>query len=167
MNLRKKSLSSGFTLIEVLMVVAVFALISTITYLGSVRGTLEKGRDSKRKTDLNKLVRVMEDYYNDQGRYPPANDPPDGNISLVPWGAAFLPYVAELPKDPLSPTKQYYYQTDASRSFYVIYTRLENLTDPDIARVGCQSGCGIDAGNKVYNYLVKSTDVRLIDGVPQ
>lgn len=160
---------SGFTIIEVLIVVAVLAILSGILLTTNIKTSLQRARDSKRKQDLNKLVRILEDYYNDNQQYPPANDPSDGKIAGAPWGSSFPNYVSMLPKDPLSSQRDYYYQTGPQRKFYVIYTKLENTTDPDIELVGCKEGCGPRdiAGKRVYNYLVTSSDVRLLAGIPE
>ena len=166
MSQRKKSFTSGYTMIELLIVVSIVAMFIAIVAAIDLRGSLWKGRDAKRKTDLHKLVTIMEDYYNDYGRYPPENIPPNGKIAGAPWGSSFSQYVSQLPKDPLSPRNEYYYQTDSTGKFFVIYAKLENISDPDIARLGCQSNCGIDADHKVYNYLVTSTNVKITDGVP-
>lgn len=166
MTFKKKSFCPGYTMIELLIVVSIVAMFIAIVATIDLRGSLWKGRDTKRKTDLNKLVRVMEDYYNDYGRYPPENISPDGKIAGAPWGSPFSTYVSQLPKDPLSPGREYYYQTDSTGKFFVLYAKLENTSDPDIARIGCQDGCGIDDSNKVYNYLVTSTNVKITDGVP-
>ncbi|MBI3379676.1 prepilin-type N-terminal cleavage/methylation domain-containing protein [Candidatus Gottesmanbacteria bacterium] len=159
---------SGFTLIEILIVIAIIAILASIIILANVNSTFKKTRDSKRKQDLNKLARSLEDYYNDSQQYPPANSPANGKIAGSPWGSTFGKYVAELPKDPLSPGVDYYYQVGPNGIFFVLYARLENTSDPDIERVGCKDGCGPTGadGNRIYNYLVSSGDVIMAYGAP-
>lgn len=161
--MRKKHFHlSGFTLAEILISVAIIAILSTMLLTSNVRQTLQKGHDSKRKQDLNKLARVFEDYYNDKLGYPAPGD--GGTISSSPWGSPFSSYVPELPKDPASPRQDYYYQADATNpSYFAIYTKLENTADPDIERVGCQNGCGPGLS---YNYVVHSPNVVMIAGLP-
>jgi len=60
---------SGFTLIElliVLVVIGILAGISLITY----RGTQGRTRDAERKGDIANIVKALELYYSDNGRYP-------------------------------------------------------------------------------------------------
>lgn len=170
MFLRKKYKISGFTLIEMLIVVAVIALLAAVVLYANITSSAQKARDSKRKQDLNKLVRTFEDYYNDHGRYPSANDPPDGNIAGSPWGSSLDSYVAQLPADPLSPNRYhyYYYQEGSGGKFYTLYARLENTSDDDITRVGCQNGCGPmdDTGYRAFNFFVSSGDVIMANGIP-
>jgi len=153
----------GFTLVEILIVVAIIAILTGIFLTTNLTNTLKKGRDSKRKQDLSKLTRSLEDYYNDHIGYPPG-DVDKGIILDAPWGGSFNPYIPALPADPLSPSRDYYYQTGPTlQNFFVIYAKLENTGDPDIERVGCQEGCG---PGKAYNYYVASPNVVFLAGLP-
>lgn len=153
----------GFTLIEILIVIVILVSLSTLVLGSSVKSTLEKGRDSKRKQDLNKLARYFEDYYNDQNAYPRANES-TGEIENAPWGGPFASYGSNLPQDPLSPSRQYYYQTDPnSQNMFIVYARLEYESDNDIAKTGCDGGCG---PARAYNYAVHSPNVIIQDGQP-
>jgi len=150
-------------MVEILIVVAIIALLAGIFLTTNLTSTLKKGRDSKRKQDLSKLTRSLEDYYNDHIGYPPG-DVDKGIMLDAPWGGSFAPYIPALPADPLSPSRDYYYQTGPTiQNFFVIYAKLENTGDPDIERVGCQEGCG---PGKVYNYYVASPNVAMLAGVP-
>lgn len=163
-----KNRLSGFTLVEILIVISIIAILASIMLWANVQSTYQKTRDSKRKQDLNKLVRSFEDYYNDRIQYPPANDPADGKIKDAPWGSALEDYVGQLPSDPLSPNADYYYQMGTDGKFFIIYAKLENTADPEIERLGCQDGCGpmgID-GKRAFNYYVSSSDVLIAQGIP-
>ncbi len=168
--LSKPKNGAGFTLIEMLIVISIIAILASVVLYANITSSAQKARDSKRKQDLNKLVRTFEDYYNDHGRYPPANDPADGNIAGSPWGSSLDNYVVQLPNDPLSPNRYhvYYYQAGSGGKFYTLYTRLENIADDDIIRVGCQNGCGPmdDTGYRAFNYFVSSGDVIMANGIP-
>lgn len=154
---------SGFTLMELLIVVALIVILAGLVLLTNVSSSLKKARDSTRKNDLNKLARIFEDYYNDHSRYP-TNNSATGIIEGVKWGDPFLTYPINLPKDPSSPSQDYYYETDSNnQSYYAIYSRLENTADDDIITVGCQDGCG---PNLLFNYVIHSTNVQMIAGIP-
>lgn len=156
----KKYKNKAFTLIEVIIVVSIIALLSTVVLYANIKSSLEKARDSKRKQDLNKLVRIFEDYYNDSLAYPRPN-PGYGTISGADWGMEF--HNITLPKDPLSPVQTYYYDSDSSQTYFVLYAKLENKDDGDITLSGCKDGCG---PNLAYNYAIHSSNVQMIAGVP-
>lgn len=158
----------GFTLVEILIVISIIVIITTIMFSGNIQSSFQKTRDSKRKQDLNKLIRILEDYYNDKSYYPPPNDPENGRIRNAPWGSAFPPYIAELPLDPLNPNQSYYYQSDVLKKFFVIYAKLENTSDDEIKRLGCEFGCGPQnpQGGRDYNYYVSSPEVVMVSGIP-
>lgn len=168
--LKKKIRFDGFTLVEILIVVAIIVILSGIVLGANIQSAYQKSRDSRRKQDLSKLARIFEDYYNDHTGYPPANYPPDGQIAGSPWGSAFTSSAAALPHDPSYPGQEYYYQTGPDiQNFYVIYTILEDKNDPDIVKVGCQNGCGPlnpNTGKRVFNYYISSTDILMLAGIP-
>ena len=61
---------SAFTLIEVLVVVAILALL-TLAAIVSFGGSRDKADDSRVKSDLDRLKIAFEDYYSDHNCYPP------------------------------------------------------------------------------------------------
>ena len=153
--------SHGLTMVEILIVVAIIAILASIPLMVNFNNSFKKARDSKRKQDLNKVTRFLEDYYNDHQKYPATDNPDNGNFNGAPWGSAFSPYVQQLPNDPSYPTYKYYYETDPwKQNFYALYARLEILSDPDIATVGCIDGCG---PNRAFNYVVHSQNILVQD----
>lgn len=152
----------GFTLVEITIVMALLVLLSSTILFANIKTPLQKGRDTKRKQDLNKMARYFEDYFNDQGTYPREN--PAGNIEGAPWGGSFGTYASNLPSDPLAPARQYYYQTDpTNQNMFVVYALLENESDADISNTNCTGGCG---PGRSYNYAVYSYNVAMVDGQP-
>ncbi|HUS59777.1 MAG TPA: prepilin-type N-terminal cleavage/methylation domain-containing protein [Nevskiaceae bacterium] len=156
--MKKFEKNKGLTLIEIIIVLTILVVLILMAIF-AYRGQLAKGRDAKRKADLNKLQNVLEDYLNDYNCY--SND-------LV-CGADFSPYLPEIPCDPVNDVHyNYFYSNDSGettcKSWYKIYAKLENEKDPIIAEVGCEGGCG-PSGN--YNYWVSSPnmpDVNKLDG---
>lgn len=135
----------GFTLIEVIIVVVFLAMLAVIVLLtlNPVK-QMNKSRDARRKADLQKLKNPLEDYYNDRKCYPSSLN------QLVP------DYIGVVPTDPATKEPYTYSVTDCNK--YRVYARLEYEQDPEIAKVGCQSGCGTGGA---YNYGVSSSNVGL------
>lgn len=156
------------TMMEILIVVTIIVLLGSIVGFFSTKSAFQKTRDSTRKQDLQKLVRIFEDYYDSSQKYPLSKYPPDGNLAEADWGEPFEPYTNKLPKDPLHPTFQYYYMSGQNGEFFIIYAKLENTDDQDIILTGCQTGCGPrDAnGRRAYNYMLASTNVGVLPGIP-
>lgn len=60
---------SGFTLVELVIVIAVIAILAAIT-VASYTGIQARSRDAKRRTDIANIIKGMELYYHDNGQYP-------------------------------------------------------------------------------------------------
>ncbi|MDP3954931.1 MAG: prepilin-type N-terminal cleavage/methylation domain-containing protein [bacterium] len=143
----KKKNEHGLTLVEIIIVVALLAILGMIVLVAlnpSVQ--IKKSSDARRKADLQKLTRKLEDYYNDKKCYP---------ASLI-CNAPLPPYVEKIPCDPKGGS--YGYTSDCSS--FRIYAKLEFLSDPIIEKVGCKNGCG-PGGSSDYNWGVSSTNVSL------
>lgn len=139
----------GFSLIELLLVVSIIALILLIVF-ANLKTQLQKARDSQRKSDLTKIQKSFEDYFNDAMCYPAAE-------VLDNCGSADLsPYLKSILCDPISRDPYVYVPGSPSLcSGYRVCAKLENKEDSDIARIGChpEDGCGFGAG---YNYCVSA-----------
>lgn len=102
---------SGFTLVELLIVIVVIAILAAIT-LVAYNGVQAKARDSSRQSSVSTIAKALEVYYIDNGQYPIAlcsssctinggwSDTNDGSWQnlvnqLVPK------YVSSLPTDPV------------------------------------------------------------------
>lgn len=150
----KKRKLAGLTLIELLVVLAILSIL-ILAGVSTYRTQLAKGRDGKRKADLNKIQKALEDYMNDEDCYP----------SDFSCSASFTPYLKQVPCDPINNDNfNYFYSYDdgtTCKKWYKIYTKLENINDPIIAKVGCAPpvGCG-PSGN--YNYWVSSPNMNQV-----
>lgn len=68
-NVKKFSVKSGFTLVEMLVVLAILALLLTLAapkYFSSI----DRAKEATLKQDLNILRESIDKYYADNGRYP-------------------------------------------------------------------------------------------------
>lgn len=140
----------GFTLIELVVAMAIIAVIAG-TIWGNFFPSLRKGRDTRRKEDLQSIARALELYYNDSGSYPNSTNP------LPNWGLAFnnpsnqsVIYMQKLPNDPSYPNKSYCYLSDNNGTYYKIYADLENMNDAEV--FSTEVACGGDW----YNYGISS-----------
>ena len=102
---------SGFTVIELLVVVAIIGLLSSIT-LATLNTARAKGRDAKRAQDFEQLNRALALYASDHnGSYPSSggsdllsNDPTWINNTNALAVALVPKYISSLPIDPLNQT---------------------------------------------------------------
>jgi general secretion pathway protein G len=98
----RRTLTRGFTLIEMLIVMAIVALLLTIA-LPRYFGSLEKSKDIALQENLRVLRLSLDRFYSDKGRYPQTLD------ELVEHR-----YLKAVPIDPV---------TDSSRSWILIPVR--------------------------------------------
>jgi len=137
-------------MIEALVVTAAIGILGVLVIFAA-KIQIAKGRDARRKSDLAKIQKALEDYMNDNGCYPDS----------LSCGVDFKPYFSAIPCDPINNSYfNYFYSYDedeSCKSWYKIYTRLEYTKDPIIEKVGCKDGCG-PSGN--YNYWVSSPNMN-------
>lgn len=144
-------MKKGFTLGEVLIVVAIIALLFTTVAVNWKR-QVERGYDSLRKKHLNDIKRAFEEYYNDKGCYP-SREVMD---TVEDCGSANLqPYLQAVPCDPTKKTPYQYEPNGDPCTGYRAFAGLSDTSDPDIARLGCNgvTGCGFGSG---FNYGISS-----------
>jgi len=65
----KQTKNLGFTMIELLLVISILALLSSVI-LVQVKLVRSQGRDAKRAQDLNRIGQSQELYFADNGKYP-------------------------------------------------------------------------------------------------
>ena len=126
----------GFTLIEMIVAVAIVAILTTTAIAALNPATqFKKANDARRKTDMSQIQKALELYYGDAvpEQYPANNGTyqiikADGT-ALV-WGSSWQPYINVVPKDPASPRKRYvYYRLDGQH--YCIYASLDMIANSD------------------------------------
>lgn len=90
------SMKRGFTLLELILVVAIVALLSVLGAV-SVSAQRKKANDAKRRTDIHELQVALEGYYTDHGRYP--DQLPAAGQPLVSVDGQTV-YLRSVPRDP-------------------------------------------------------------------
>lgn len=129
-----KQVSLGFTIMELLIAMAIIALVAFIAFfLVNPKKQLDKVQDTRRKQEFAILQRVFDDFYNDNESYPLNNDvcydpviEENGICSCHICGLAnedtpFSSYLKRLYCDPEYPRKEYLYQYEcegANPSWY-------------------------------------------------
>ena len=143
--------SAGWTLAELLIVVAIVAILAVIFLLVSWKRNIYRAHDAQRKTDVANIRRAFEEYYNDKNCYPPLD------ILNDCWSTTsdISPYLAKIPCDPTT-QEPYKYESDSQTNTCVgnrVCTKLQDWADPDITTLGChpQNGCGWGA---YWNYCL-------------
>jgi prepilin-type N-terminal cleavage/methylation domain-containing protein len=127
----------GFTLIEVLIVIAIIAMIIGVL-LPNFNQLRQTSRDQARKAGVKALAEALELYKNNQ-TYPqyPTTEYLEGILdSGGSWEVGEVTYLNNVPVDPLFDTDpdEFYYRyfrntTDSLR--YYVGVCLENANDPD------------------------------------
>lgn len=153
----KRKKNQGISITELLIVITIIAILMVVFMAAFKPWTQQaKARDSRRKSDLQKLKAPLEDYYNDNNCYP---------LSL---GNLVPDYIGEEPKDPDTGDYYEYYRLEDDCDKYWIYTDLEWQQDSEIVEVGCGAGCGPEGDSQtdpdikcVFNYGVCGGGVSL------
>ncbi|KKR88942.1 MAG: hypothetical protein UU85_C0001G0134 [Candidatus Wolfebacteria bacterium GW2011_GWA2_42_10] len=111
-------MKKGFTLIEMLIVIAIIAILASVFLVG-LRGFRGSAYDSRRITDLQKVQGYLEVYYTKNRQYP--------NVSA--WSALQTELVnaqmgiTAIPNDPLPGGVYHYGVNSTDRQSYVLGAR--------------------------------------------
>lgn len=162
----------GFTLIELILVMAIIMILSVIGFGSYTQATL-KARDTQRKNDLNQIAKAIELFNNDIGSYPTSvggvmycptlTEPKACGTQIYAYVKGVMAvYMDEVPSDPTS-GKIYYYSQDAGGGFS-LYAALENTQDKDVVTtlsggVAVPTDWGIQCGSasEMCNYKITET----------
>ncbi len=89
----------GFTLIELMVVIAIIGILASIITV-SLASSRAKARDAKRISDIRTIQLALEEYYNDNGTYPTA---------IYGSPSPIANYLPNTPLDPKDNSTQYKY----------------------------------------------------------
>lgn len=126
----------GFTLLELLISMIIIGILAALVS-GNFFTSLKKGRDARRKADIQQVQRALEIYYEDKRAYP--------SFALT-FGTAGLcetksvadcgsekTYMGLLPQDPQKTQNScqymYVHETTPNGEGYALYAPIENVND--------------------------------------
>lgn len=135
--MKKKRKILGFTLVELLIAISIIGLLTAVG-ASNYLTTLKKGRDGKRKADLQEIRGALEMYRSDKGSYPPGTIGQSfgwqtfiqGGCSNEVYNALIGGnYMKQVPDDPGAPAFHYFYYKVNDNDYYLA-SHLENTKDP-------------------------------------
>ncbi len=136
-RIRERS-SAGFTLLELIIVVAVIGILATIA-LPSLRNLPRRANEAALKTNLRTFRDVIDQHLGDKGHYPPTL------IALVEEG-----YLRGIPNDPL---------TKSADTWITIFEEI------DLEKMPAETDLPEDGAPGIIDVKSGSTEVS-IDGEP-
>ncbi len=124
-DIRHSALNRGFTLMELLIVIAMLAILATAG-VGSYIQSLKRGRDASRKSDIRQIQKALELYIQDQK---PPEYPVD--FSSINCNKVWNPYMSIFPCNNFTSTsnKVYIYTRGVDKITYTLVACLENEND--------------------------------------
>ena len=127
-----KNCERGFTLVELLIVIAIMSILTVIT-ASQFTSAQRKAKDVQRKGDLSSLSKALQMYYADYGVFP---ENINGYFDSEKWGAEFKDineeyvYMKVLPRESrLEETSPYCYVVSGDRKAFGLFAMLENTSD--------------------------------------
>jgi len=163
---------SGFTLIEILVVIAIIASIVAMA-IPNYLGARQRASDTKKKSEMVQLKSALRLYYNDFNTYPASFNGGAGKLNYIQGclagGTGQCPcsssldfasgaacdnvYMKKFPSD--LGTGTFYYKQLPSGDDFCLRAVLDNKSDPDIAtsQSRCASACGANC-NTTGRYCV-------------
>ena len=161
----------GFTLVELLVVMAIIGVLASLV-VGGFRSAQMRGRDAQRKSDLKQISQALEMFYSDYNRYPSGSgglimacpyDPDTGTGTACSWGSAEFKdnktiYFKKMPIDPAAPSLGYFYRVvpTSNNQKFQLFARLENSRDQDCLEGDCSYPSGYSCGGPTCNFSITS-----------
>lgn len=171
-----KFVSSGFTLVELLIVIGVLGILTVglLLTLDPV-AQIQRGRDAKRKDDLSQLQRALELFYQDHGWYPKSGTQAQGCLNQIydssckAWGDAWGNYMSKIPKEAATNRNYVYFAPTPAPSgnpqYYYLYSSLERGGKDQQACFNDNVVGGTACTNAAANSLTCGTNITCSFGV--
>lgn len=151
----------GFTLIEILIVVAIIAILASVVLVG-IGPTQKSARDARRISDLRQVQNAAELYYNKCGYYPggvqgSGTPPCTAFTAITTWATLSTNIVGSglgitnaLPDDPLGGSTHYFYGAPAPGTSYTMGATLENGANSALTGDIDGTSNGVSCDDPVY-----------------
>lgn len=160
-----KENKNGFTLVELLIVMTIIVslMIMAIGVINPI-AMIGKARDTQRKSDLVKLKKAFEEYYNDKGYYPTSSELETWNVTGN-CGKRIVELSKYLNSWLCDPDGDVYIMISKDNWFKVV-TNLENKKDSDIPDGWYDENKYTTSGfdKNSVNYGVSSTNILWYEG---
>ena len=131
-------MKKGFTLVELLVVIAIIGILSTLSVV-SLNSARAKSRDARRLSDIKQIRTALDMYYDSNSTYPANCNSLGSTTSCMcltsnGWtttaactnpSAGTIIFMQKVPSDPLATGSYNYTPTSSNSSYYITYT-LEN-----------------------------------------
>lgn len=125
MSVRDKNINRGFTLLELLIVMAIIGVIASIM-LFAINNANSKGRDSARKSQVLEVLKALELHYSINGTYPLQGGSAGIGGYLSNVDATFYGPGKSIISLPDESDSRYYYCVSANRSSMLVAVDTEN-----------------------------------------
>ncbi len=142
---RRRDAERGFTMIELMVVIAIIAILASIVGPKLI-GRTEKAKQAKAKAQISHFKTCLTAFYLDIGRYPTTEEgldaliTPPGGIDSDKYQEGGYLDSAQVPKDPWG--KPYVYTSPGSHGQFDLVS---------YGRDGRQGGSGLDADIESWN----------------
>ncbi|MCG8430419.1 MAG: prepilin-type N-terminal cleavage/methylation domain-containing protein [Candidatus Omnitrophica bacterium] len=144
--MRKKALRKGFSLLEILIVVAIIAILTgaAVPYLGAMR---QESRIARAKGELRALQSAVESFYVHHNNTYPSNAQFPGGLETA------TPNIigGDAPQDPFNTGNEYGYDRGGtSEQYYVIYSVGTNSTGSAEINDASNTVSEVDGNSCIY-----------------
>ncbi len=143
-------MNKAFTLIEILIVIAIIGLLATVV-IASMQNAKLRAQDTRRIEDISSIKKALEVYMVEHSRFPD---------SLQDLTVGVQPVLSSIPKDPSGdPARVYEYATSSDATDFVLKAKLSTKDralnyDSDVSRYGIS--CNADDTSLLgpYDYCI-------------
>jgi len=147
-----KKNNKGFTLMELLIVVAIIGLLASMILVG-LSSFRSRGRDARRVADVKQVQNGLEIYYASQSKYPSVSYSSAldswNNLTTAITGASIG--ISQIPQDPLGEEHSYGYASDpddgSNPQSYIIAVLLEDSSNQSLKNDLDGTIFGVDCGD--------------------
>lgn len=134
--MKKMSKINAFTLIELVIVIAIVGLIAAIPIIAFSQAT-QKARDTRRKQDIDKVNGALTQYRTENGHYPIR-----ASYSLL--ATDLMPtFLSQLPTDPRNVSPYVYSYSSTDGEYYTLGAVLEKMNGANNERYFGTTGGGM------------------------